>query len=333
MHTMQIPGTDLITSEVIMGNFRMQYLPDKPQRDAFLKAALDAGITTFDHSDVYGSSNPLGRSDELFAQSIDLSSSIRNKLVIQSKVGSVFVHEDGVRYGIHDLSRSHIVDSVEGSLRRLNTDYLDVLLLHRTDPLMEPEEVAAAFDELHSSGKVRYFGVSSSTPMRMEFLKKYLNQPLVVHQTHISLIDTAAIDFTTNLVGYKGPVETFDPGAGTLDYCRMHNIQIQSWSPLTFHSKLGQKFNPSRPHPFVHFVDDYIQFGPLNQKLDEIGEHYGIPKSGVVMAWYLSHPAHIQPVVGSTNPARIQELATGSGVRLTREEWYSLYHITSDVLV
>jgi predicted oxidoreductase len=334
MKTMALPGTDLVGSKIIMGNFRIEFLPELAEREAYIKAALDEGINFFDHSDVYGTSNPLGKSDELFAQVLDLKSSIRDQLIIQSKVGSVYMHTaDGRRVGIHDLSKEHILESVEGSLRRLNTDYLDILVMHRTDPLMRPEEIAAAFDELHASGKVRYFGVSNSTPMRMELLRKHLNQPLVVDQLHLSLVDTALIDYTARVPPYSGPTETFDSGAGVLDYCRIHDIQIQSWSPLTYFSPVQRQRNPNSFHPYVPFVDDDRQFGPLNEALARIGDRYGIPKLGVVVAWFLTHPARIQPVIGTSSPTRIRDLASGSGVTLTREEWYELYFAAGNTAI
>jgi predicted oxidoreductase len=331
---MKIPGTDLVSSEVIMGNFRLEFLSEAAQRDAYIKSALDEGINFFDHSDVYGTSNPLGRTDELFSRSVDLKSSTRDQLIIQSKVGSVTREfPDGERMGVHDLSKEHILDSVEGSLRRLNTDYLDILLMHRTDPLMRPEEVAEAFDELHRGGKVRYFGVSTTTPMRIELLRKHLNQPLVVNQLHLSLIDTALIDYTARVPPYAGPTATFDSGAGVLDYCRIHGIQIQSWSPLTYFSEVQKKRNPSSYHPYVPFVDDHRQFGPLNEKLAEIGGRYGIPKLGVVVAWFLTHPARIQPVIGTTNPQRIRDLVAGSDITLTRDEWFELYRASGNTAI
>ena len=227
-------------------------------------------------------------------------------MFIQSKCG---IH--AADRGEFDWSRADILSSAEASLKRLKTDYLDILLLHRPDLLFDPEEVAEAFEQLEKSGKVRFFGVSNVTPGQLELLKKYVRQPLVFNQLQFSLDQTQLIDgglYLNNLTTER----SINRDNGILDYCRLHDITIQAWSPLQFGMFKGC------------FVD-HPDFPELNRALGELGEKYGVSKTAVAIAWILRHPAHMQAIAGTMNPNHLREICAASGVNLTHQEWYQLY--------
>ena len=203
------------------------------------------------------------------------------------------------------------MENAEASLRRLKTDYLDALLLHRPDLLFDPEEVAEAFDKLAASGKVRYFGVSNVTPGQLELLKKYVKQPLVFNQLQFSLDQSQLIDgglYLNNLTTDR----SISRDNGVLDYCRLHDITIQAWSPLQFGMFGGC------------FVD-HPDFPELNKVLGELGEKYGVTKTAIAIAWILRHPAKMQAIAGTMNPQHLKEICAAAGVNLTHQEWYQLY--------
>ncbi|REJ24815.1 MAG: aldo/keto reductase [Caldibacillus debilis] len=304
MKTMKLGKSDLTVSNISLGCMRMYKLSLKEAEDV-VRNALELGITFFDHADIYGE----GRSEEIFAEAVGMNPSVRDKIFIQTKTG--------IRKGYYDFSKEHILQSVDRSLKRLKTDYIDVLLLHRPDALVEPEEVAEAFALLKESGKVRWFGVSNHTPMQIELLKKYVKEALIVNQLqfsvmHMNMID-AGIQMNTlfeNSVDRTGYV---------LDYCRLHDITIQAWSPFQFGFFEGV------------FVDN-DRFPELNAKLAEVGEKYGLTKTGAAIAWILRHPAKIQPIVGTMNIQRLKEIAQASEVKITREEWYAIYRAAGNRL-
>jgi predicted oxidoreductase len=263
----------------------------------FVGTALEHGAHFFDHADIYGG----GRCEELFADAIGMSSSVREKILLQSKCG--------IRQGMFDFSREHILASVDGILKRLRTDYLDVLLLHRPDALVEPEEVAAAFDQLESEGKVRHFGVSNQHPRQIELLKKAVRQPLIANQLQLSITNANMITqgFNVNMEND----EAVNRDGGILDYCRLHDITIQPWSPFQFGFFEGV------------FLDN-PKFPELNAKIDEVAAHHGVSNTTIAIAWLLRHPAHMQPVTGTTNTERLKDCIRASEVTLSREEWYSI---------
>jgi predicted oxidoreductase len=304
MKKLELGNSGLQVSEISLGCMRMDQL-SKEDANRVIENALELGIDFFDHADIYGG----GKSEEIFADAINMNPSIREKMVIQSKCG--------IRDGFFDFSKEHILASVEGSLKRLKTDYLDVLLLHRPDTLVEPEEVAEAFNELKQSGKVRHFGVSNQNPTQIELLKKYVEQDLVANQLQLSLMFTPMIDAGLNVNMEHDPAIVRD--GGVLDYSRLHNMTIQPWSPFQ--------------HGFFEgvFVDN-DQFPVLNEKLQEYAEKKGVTKSAIAIAWILRHPARMQPIVGTMNPERLQNIAKASEVNLTREEWYDLYRIAGNKL-
>ena len=291
---------------MILGMMRIHSLSDEEIR-TLVDTALQGGITMFDHADIYGAGREPHECERRFGEAIDLRGSLREQFTLQSKCGIV---RDGPYY---DFSRAHILSSVEGSLKALGTDHLDVLLLHRPDALMEPDEVASAFDELESSGKVRSFGVSNHTPGQLELLRRSVEQPLQVNQIQLSLAHAAPIaaGITANMSthGRPPPAESVVSDLGTLDYCRARDIQVQAWSPFQ--------------GPGGAFIGDPA-YAELNEALTRIGAHYGATATTVAAAWLLRHPAGIQVVLGTTNPGRVVEALRAVDVPLTRPEWYEL---------
>ena len=287
-------------SEIILGCMRMPALSVE-EAASVIRAASEAGINFFDHATCYGD----GEAELRFGEAFPKTGLRREDVILQSKCGLHFDRQE------FDWSRDDILSSVEDSLRRLKTDYLDVLLLHRPDLLFEPEQVADAFDILEKSGKVRFFGVSNVTPGQLELLKKNVRQPLVINQLQFSLEQTQLIDQGLYL-NNKTTDRSCDRDNGILDYCRLRDITIQAWSPLQFGMFGGC------------FVD-HPDFPELNKVLAELGEQYGISKAAVAVAWILRHPAHMQVIAGTMNPTHLRELCAASGVRLSHQEWYRLY--------
>ena len=273
---------------------------DLPAIQKLMHTALDAGVNFFDHADIYGG----GECEEKFSKAMELHDPAkREKLVIQTKCGII-------RGGRYDFSKEHILASVEGSLKRLNTDYIDILLLHRPDALCQPEEVAEALHELHRTGKVLHFGVSNHTPLQIELLQRALDVPLEVNQIQMSIAHCPAIAQGMNANTYVE--NSVDHDGGMLDYCRLKDIRLQAWSPVR-DAKYRECFIDSEHYP------------ELNAKMAEIGEKYGLTKEGVAMAWLTRHPAGIQPVTGTTRPERLAACIKGAETEITREEWYELY--------
>ena len=259
---------------------------------------LACGICFFDHADIYGE----GRSEAVFGEVLKRRPDLRQKLVIQTKYG--------IRQGYYDFSKEHIRESVEGSLRRLNCERIDYLLLHRPDALMEPEEVAEVFDELHASGKVAHFGVSNQNPYQMELLRRTVRQPLEINQLQFGPAWTALVDAGLYVnTGENGAVVR---DGGALDYCRLNGMTVQAWSPYQ-HGLIEGPFFEEK------------SYAPLCKTLEQIGENYGVGAGTVAIAWILRHPAQMQAVIGSTNPERIAAAARAGELTLTREEWYEIY--------
>ena len=304
MRTMKLGNSTLQAPVVAVGCMRINSL-DKTQAEAFVQTALEEGANFFDHADVYGG----GTCEEIFSDAIHMNDDIRERIILQSKCG--------IRKGMFDFSKEHILESVDGSLKRLKTDYLDILLLHRPDALVEPEEVAQAFDILESSGKVRHFGVSNQNPMQMQLLKKSVKQPIVANQLQLSITNAAMISSGINVNMENDPAVNRD--GSVLDYCRLNDITIQPWSPFQFGFFEG-----------VFIGND--KFPELNQKIDEIAAKYEVSNTTIAIAWLLRHPARMQPVTGTMNTGRLQDCCKASDVHLTREEWYGIYRAAGNKL-
>lgn len=304
MKKIKIGNSDLNASEISLGCMRISSL-SKTDANNLINTALDEGIDFFDHADIYGG----GRSEEVFSDVIDMNPRIRERMIIQTKCG--------IRQGYFDFSKEHILNSVDGSLKRLKTDYIDVLLLHRPDALVEPEEVAEAFTKLKESGKVRYFGVSNQTPMQIELLSRYVKQRLIINQLQFSITETRLIDQGLHL--NMNIDEAIDRDASILDYCRLKDITIQAWSPFQYGFFEGV------------FLDN-DKFPELNKKIDELAQAKGVKNTAIAIAWILRHPAKIQPIVGTTNAGRLKDICRASDITLTRPEWYDIYKAAGNKL-
>lgn len=303
MKTFTLPGTDIVAPNVVLGLMRIAEKSDDEIRE-LVRTARDAGIDFLDHADIYG--RELHECERRFAEAMRLTPAERDGLTIQTKAGIV---KDGPYF---DFSYEHLIESVEGSLAALQTDRIDILLLHRPDALVEPDEVARAFDELERSGKVRAFGVSNHTPRQIELLRKSVRQPLVANQLQLSITHSPIIaqGVAANMQGEPQSV-TLD-GGGIVDYCRLNDITIQAWSPFQAGFFNGV-FLGSPEH------------AALNAVIDRLAAKYEVPAIAVATAWITRHPANMQVVLGTTTPERVAGAAQGSEIPLTRAEWYELF--------
>lgn len=328
MRTCKVPHTDLVVSRIAHGCAGLVGWDSEPlsahdiaKAVRVINTAYDSGIIFFDHASCYA----FGKSEAAFGGVLKQSPGLRNKIVLQSKCGQQFPAgwQPGDPIKV-DLSYEQIVRSAEGSLRRLGTDYLDILLLHVFDALVEPEEVAKAFDELKQSGKIRYFGVSNHTAAQIKLLKQYVRDPLVANQIHLSLTHTFPIadgsEFTLQITkgtnrdhGYSGV-----SGSGTFDYCRLHEIQVQAWSPLR-----GDLLNP--------LPDANSLLGQVGRVLADVARTKDSTPSAVALAWLLRHPAGIVPIIGASNPEHVIENCAADRVVLSREEWYALFASATEI--
>lgn len=305
MRTISLGKSNLQVPTIAVGCMRINRL-SKPEAERFVQSAMDLGAVFFDHADIYGD----GSCEEIFAEAVRMSPSVRDKIFLQSKCG--------IRRGVaFDFSKEHILTSVDGSLKRLKTDYLDILLLHRPDALVEPEEVAEAFDILHDSGKVRHFGVSNQNPMQIQLLKKYVKQPIVANQLQLSITNATMISQGLH-------VNMPDDGAvnrdgSVLDFCRLNDITIQPWSPFQYGFFEGVFLGSEK-------------FPELNGKIDELAEKHGVSTTTIAMAWLLRHPAGMQPVTGTMNVQHLRDCTKAAEIRLSREEWYEIYLSAGNIL-
>lgn len=266
--------------------------------EAFVQKALDLGCNFFDHADIYGG----GECESFFADAVHMSPSVREKLILQSKCG--------IASGMYDFSKEHILSSVDGILKRLSTEYLDVLVLHRPDALVEPEEVAEAFDLLFQAGKVRHFGVSNHNSSQIRLLQKYVRQPIVTNQLQFSITNSTMVQRGLEVnMETKGAVCRDD---GVLDFCRLNDITIQTWSPFQYGFFEG-----------VFLGSD--KYPELNRAIEEIADRYQVSGTTIAAAWILRHPAKMQLVSGTMKPTRLEEICRAADLTLTREEWYRLY--------
>ena len=287
---------------IAVGCMRISEMNEK-EVSAFVDKALECGAYFFDHADIYGG----GKSEEVFGKAI--TPSMRENILVQTKCG--------IRPGQYDFSYEHIVNSVDGSLKRLGMEYMDVLLLHRPDTLMEPEEVARAFSYLKESGKVRHFGVSNQNPYQMQLLQNALDMPLCANQMQFGIMHTPMIQSGINVNTY------FDAGvvrdSGVLEYCRLNQITIQPWSPVQYGMFEGC------------FIDNE-KFPEINAVLERIANTYGVSKTTIAFAWILRHPAKMQPVTGTTNLGRLEDCMKATEIRITHDEWYEIYRAAGNTL-
>ena len=287
-------------SEIVLGMMRIK---DKSVKEVeeLVETALSVGINAFDLADIYGR----GRCEELLGLVLKNRPDLREKMWIQSKCG-IRIEE----FTYFDFSKEYILQSVDGILERLQVDYLDSLLLHRPDALMESDQVAEAFDLLYKQGKVRNFGVSNQNPMMMELLKKDVKQPLAVNQLQLSAAFTPGFEsgFHVNMEDSQAAMRD----GSIFEYCKLHDVVIQAWSVLQFGYFKG------------NFVGNE-KFQALNQVLDRLAIKYGVTSSTIAISWILRYPAKMQAVVGTTNPKHLREVSQAGNFSLTRKEWYEIY--------
>lgn len=303
MYTIPFGKSGISVPTIAVGCMRVDRLSET-ELTRFIETALENGANFFDHADIYGR----GACETAFGKAA--AHLPREQMFLQTKCG--------IRPGISfDFSYEHIVSAVEGSLKRLQTEYIDVLLLHRPDALMEPEEVARAFDHLKASGKVRHFGVSNQNPYQMQLLQQYLDMPLCANQLQFGIMHTPMVDADIHVNMQDAAAVNRD--GGVLDFCRLQNITIQPWSPMQYGFFEGC------------FVDN-DKFPKLNEVMDRIANKYGVSKTTLAIAWILRHPANMQPVTGTTNIGRLQDSIKATEISLTREEWYEIYKAAGNTL-
>jgi predicted oxidoreductase len=313
MRTYTVPHTNLVVSRLAYGNAMLGSDWDSPDFIAHtvpvIRAAYEQGITFFDTADIYGH----GKSELALGEVLKASAGLRRRLVIQSKCS---IREGGVI----DSSREHITRAVEGSLKRLGTDYLDILLLHWPDSLIEPEEVARAFDELHSTGKVRHFGVSNYSPYQIELLRTHLRQPLVANQIQLGLAH-----WYTEPEASKAAITHGAEGVVTLDYCRLQDIQVQAYSPLRG-ANIGKPPNLLNPP-----ADASPQLRKAADTLQEVARSHATSPAAIMLAWLLHHPAGIVPIIGATKVEHVIDNCAADRVQLSRAEWYALLRAAAQI--
>lgn len=298
MKQIKMGPSTLSIPAMALGIMRMDQKSVTEAADA-ISAAYEEGINFIDSADIYGG----GKSETVFGQALKETKIGRDKLFIQSKTGIV----PGKRY---DFSEKYILTAVDGILDRMQVDYLDSLVLHRPDILMDPEEVAEAFDTLQAQGKVRFFGVSNFNASEIELLKTAVTQPIMFDQLQFGLMHTGMLDSIvhTNMTDEK----SVDHDGQTWNYLLRHRITLQCWSPFQYGMFEGTFINNSK-------------FPQLNEKLEKLAEHYQVGKNAIAASWILRCPGQIQILVGSMNPQHIADSAAGSDIQLTKQEWYDLY--------
>lgn len=300
MKTIQVVNGPQEAAAIVLGCMRMPAL-SVDEAATMLSTAVEHGVNFFDNATCYTD----GEAETRFGDALAKTGIKREDVFIQSKVGLEFKRNE------FDWSKENILTNVDESLRRMKTDYMDALLLHRPDLIFDPEEVAEAFDELAKSGKVRHFGVSNVPTMQLELLKKYVKQPLVFNQLQLSLEQSQLIDQAL-YVNNKTTDLSIDRDNGTLDYCRLNDITIQAWSPLQ-----AGMFGGS-------FIDN-PDFPELNEALQDLADKYGVTKAAIAIAWILRHPAKMQAIVGTMNPQHLIDVCAAADITLTHQEWYQLY--------
>ena len=302
MYNINLGKSGISAPTIAVGCMRISKMNER-EVSAFIDTAISNGANFFDHADIYGG----GKSEEVFGKAI--TPSMREKIFIQTKCG--------IRKGQYDFSYEHIINSVDGSLKRLGTDYIDVLLLHRPDALVEPDEVARAFSRLKETGKVRHFGVSNHNPYQIELLQNALDMPLCANQMQFGIMHTPMISAGINVNMYNDEATVRD--GGVLDFCRLKNITVQPWSPMQ--------------HGFFEgcFIDN-DKFPELNKVLESIAEKYSVSKTTIAFAWILRHPSKMQPVTGTTNLIRLADCLKASDIKITRDEWYEIYRAAGNKL-
>lgn len=297
-------GNQINASPIALGCMRLTRL-DTTEAEKLLLTAVELGINFFDHADIYAG----GQAETLFGQLLRRNPGLRDQITIQTKCG--------ICPGYYDSSEKHILEAVDGSLSRLGLDSVDVLLIHRPDALMEPEEIASAFSKLEKAGKVKYFGVSNMNSVQMQLLDREMPGRLIINQLQFGVAHSGLVDegIAVNTGLDQGVVRT----DGVLDYCRLHGVTVQAWSPMQYGMFKG---------PFMQ-CEDYAE---LNAYMDELAQQYGVSAEAIALAWILRHPAKIQAIIGTANIGRVRRSAEAMKVTLTRPEWYKMYRLAGNVI-
>ncbi len=306
MKYVPLGNSNLSVPAIGIGCMRMNRLNVK-QADRFVRSCIEWGATYFDHADMYKG----GECERLFGQILQNHSDLRDNIFLQSKCG-IDLRSDK----IYNFSKSYIISCVEGSLQRLQTDHLDMLLLHRPDALVEPEEVAEAFEELYTSGKVLHFGVSNHSPGQIELLKKYLSHPLLVNQLQLSIPMAQMI--VSGMEVNRLSEGAINRDGDVLNYCRINDVTIQAWSPFQGPDKKCFLGNPA--------------FEELNQVLEDLAKEHHVTSAAVAAAWILRHPAKMQVVSGSMDLDHTKQILAATSFTLNRQEWYQIYKAAGYIL-
>ena len=297
-------GKQLSASPIALGCMRLTRL-DVTEAEKALCTAVELGINYFDHADIYAG----GKAETLFGELLRRNPGLREKITIQTKCG--------ICPGYYDSSEEHILESVDGSLKRFGLEQVDVLLIHRPDALMEPEEIASAFARLEKAGKVKYFGVSNMNSVQMQLLDREMPGKLIINQLQFGVAHSGLVDegIAVNTDLNQAIVRT----DGVLDYCRLNGVTIQAWSPMQYGMFKG---------PFMQSPD----YAELNAYIDELAEQYNVSGEAIALAWILRHPAKIQAIIGTANIDRIRRSAQAMNITLTRPEWYKMYKLAGNMI-
>jgi len=273
----------------------------------FVDAGLELGANFFDHANIYAH----GRAEDVFGRVLHDRPGLREKLILQSKVGIRWAGNPAGSPQRFDFRKQHILEAVDGILSRLQTSWIDILLLHRPDVLWEPQEVAEAFRILKEQGKVKHFGVSNQNRFQMEEVQSVLPDPLVANQVQMSLMHHG---FAETSISFNQESPRYPDGwEGVIEYCRKNKVQLQAWSPLDRGVLLGD--TAGKP--------ENVQAASL--LVNKLAREKSVSPEAVQLAWLLKHPSGIQPVLGTSKPERLRACAQALDVELSHEEWYSLF--------
>ena len=312
MEKIKLGGSSLEASRIVLGCMRIADMEDRALAK-HINRAIELGINLFDHADIYGDGECERKFSKVLTSEVN-----REDILLQSKCGIRHAGDSNRKEDqYYDLSKDYILDSVDGILERLGTDYLDLLMLHRPDALMEPGEIAEAFDRLHDSGKVRHFGLSNFHTTQFDFVQKHTDHKLVTNQVQFGI---GAPHMINSRMQANTPFEgAGDRDGGLLEHSRLNDVTLQAWSPFHY----GY---------FEGIIMDDPKYRTLNDVLEDIGHSHGLTKNAVAVVWILRHPANMQTIIGTTNTSRLEDIANAGDVTLSREEWYRIYKAAGHVL-
>lgn len=304
MKTISLGQNKIPAPAIIQGTMRFDGMTTK-EVAAMFDLAMENGTNFIDTANCYG--KPEGLVESIIGKTFAENPGLRQKLAVQSKGGITF-YTDGRPY--HNYSKEHLLKTLDASLGRLNTDYLDYFLLHRADALFRPEEIAEAFEIIKKQGKVLHFGVSNEVPYGIELIQKYCSMPIEVNQMQFSIVhaDMCVQPIATN----NHEFYAVDRDGGILNYCRLKDITIQAWSPFQFGFIDGV------------FIDN-PKYQKVNDAMQKVADNYGVNKTTIAVAWILRHPANMQVVCGTTRPERFTDCCKACDIELTYEDWYNIY--------